>query len=114
MKRIFLFFLSLIVASSFAQTPDALLESVRKKFAAKDFLSAKTEATKILEANPKNKVALDLRGQARAALQDFYGAVSDYTVALDIDSIFADALSHRGEAKTKLGEIGRASCRERV
>ena len=56
--------------------PDAQLEAAQKKIAASDFAGAKADLTKIIEANPKNKFALDLRGKARTGLLDFYGAIS--------------------------------------
>jgi len=71
---------------------------VGKKFAAKDFTGAKEDLTKSLQANPKNKIALDLRGQTRVILGDLYGAITDFTVALEFDSTYADALNHRGDA----------------
>jgi len=40
----------------------------------------------------------------RAGLEDFYGGISDYTMALEIDSMFAEALNHRGAAKIELGD----------
>ena len=87
-----------------AQSVDPVLESARKKIAAKDFLGAKNDLSKVLDSNPKNKHALNMRGTARFGLQDTYGAISDYTFALDIDSTFSEALNNRGEAKINLGD----------
>ncbi|HCR54515.1 MAG TPA: hypothetical protein DIW27_08875, partial [Cytophagales bacterium] len=73
---------------SFSQNADPALESARKKLEAKDFTGAKSGLSKIIDANSKNKTALSLRGQARMGLQDFYGAISDFTFALEVDSTF--------------------------
>ena len=66
----------------FAQQADLQLEAVRKKIDAEKFEEAKADLTKIVNSNPRNKVALNLRGEARIGLLDFYGAISDLTVAL--------------------------------
>src|SRR5690348_14922716 len=84
-----------------AQAP---LEGAKKKLAASDFAGVKTDLTKVLDASPKNKLALNLRGQARTGLNDFYGAIGDFTFAIEIDSTFAEAYNNRGEAKMALGD----------
>jgi tetratricopeptide (TPR) repeat protein len=50
------------------------------------------------------RLALNLRGQAKAGLNDFYGAIGDYNFALEADSTYAEALNNRGEAKMALGD----------
>jgi hypothetical protein len=61
MKNILL--LSLFASfCSYAQT-DPTLDAVKKKMDAKDFIGAKSDLTKIIETNPKNKNALTLRGR---------------------------------------------------
>src|SRR5688500_2119240 len=80
---------------------DQLLNVVKTKIDAKDFEGAKTDLKKIIEADPKNKGAYNLRGVARMGLNDFYGAIGDFNVALEIDSTFAESWNNRGE-------IGRA------
>ena len=76
MKKILIVVLLLFSAASFAQAQDQL-ETAKKKLAAGDFTGAKADLSKILEATPKNKIALNLRGQARAGLDDLYGAIGD-------------------------------------
>ena len=102
MKNILLLLL-LIPFSSFAQT-DPSLDAIKKKMEAKDFVGAKAELTKIIEANPKSKNAFTLRGRARMALGDYYGAIGDFNFTLEMDSTLADALNYRGEAKINLGD----------
>src|SRR4051812_26978618 len=97
---IFLFLLTTMIASG----QDQLLESAKKKIQANDFAGAKTDLTKIIDGAPKNKQALNLRGEARKGLEDFYGAIGDLTFAIETDSTFADAWNNRGEAKMSLGD----------
>jgi predicted Zn-dependent protease len=52
---------------------DAQLDAVRKKMQANDLAGAKADLTKFLDSNPKNKAALNLRGQVRVGLNDYYG-----------------------------------------
>jgi len=94
----------LISVALSAQTSDAQLEGARKKMDAKDFVGAKADLTKIIEASPKNKNAFTLRGRSRMALGDYYGAIGDFNFTLEMDSTLADALNYRGEAKINLGD----------
>ena len=102
MKQLLALFI-LVPVFVFAQS-DAALEAAKKKLDTKNFAGAKTDLTKIVEANPKNKAALSLRGQSRMGLQDFYGAIGDFNTALEIDSTFSEALNFRGESKINLGD----------
>ena len=79
------------------------LGQAKKMLEEGNFDGAKASLTRIIDSNPKNKEALNLRGQARAGLSDFYGAISDFTYALEIDSTFAQALNNRGQAKVPSG-----------
>src|SRR5690242_17052417 len=103
MKKIYILFPVLLI-SLFLRGQDQALEAAKKKLQAGDYAGAKADLTKVIDSNPKNKIALNLRGQARAGLDDLYGAIGDYTYALEIDSTYADALNNRGEAKMNLGD----------
>lgn len=81
----------LLTGPAFCQ--DQQLDAARKKIEAGEFANAKADLTKIIEANPRNKVALNLRGQAKAGLSDFYGAIGDYNFALETDSTYAEERS---------------------
>ena len=96
--RIILLIPFIIFSSILASAQDSFT-AVQKKLTARDFSGAKADLTKILTADPKNKIALNLRGEARAGLEDFYGAISDYTYALELDSTYVPALNNRGQAK---------------
>ncbi len=56
MKKFHLIIYFLIPVTLLAQTIDPQLEGARKKMEAKDFAGAKADLTKIIEANPKNKM----------------------------------------------------------
>ena len=58
-----------------------LLAQATKKLQDGKYQEAKNDLTKIIQSDPGNKQALNLRGQARAGLDDLYGAISDYTIA---------------------------------
>ena len=73
----------LLSRSVFCQDPQ--LDAAKKKIEAGEFSKAKADLTKVIETNPRNKIALNLRGQAKAGLNDFYGAIGDYNFALEAD-----------------------------
>src|SRR6187551_1659008 len=97
MKRSPLLFI-LALISFYVSAQDVQLEAARKKFQAGDYAGAKAALTPLIESNPKNKAALILRGQSKAGLNDFYGAIGDYNFALETDSTLSEALNYRGEA----------------
>jgi tetratricopeptide (TPR) repeat protein len=103
MKKIFLGFLLLPFLCN-SQTIDQSLDVAKRKIASRNYIEAKADLTKLIEANPKNKNVFTLRGRAKMGLQDYYGAIGDFNFALDIDSTFAEALNYRGEAKVSLGD----------
>ena len=80
------------------------LESARKKMEANDLVGAKADLSKMIEAAPHNKQALNLRGLTKLRSNDFYGAIGDFNFALESDSTFSEALNNRGEAKMALGD----------
>ena len=98
-------FLVLILSSITLLGQDVQLESAKKKYNEKNFKGAKDDLTSVLNSNPKNKQALVLRGQARIALEDYYGGIGDFNFALESDSTLSDAYYYRGEAKMALGDL---------
>jgi tetratricopeptide (TPR) repeat protein len=102
MKKLALIILLQVVFSiGFSQDS---LDPIRKKIQAKDYAGAKADLSKLIDANPKNKIALNLRGTVRLNMDDLYGAIADFTYALEIDSTYAEALNNRGEAKMNLSD----------
>src|SRR5690606_39429942 len=69
-----------------------------------EYPGAVSALTRILETDPRNKEALNLRGEARMGLEDYYGAIGDFNFALESDSAYVEALNNRGEAKMYLGD----------
>src|SRR3989337_767883 len=56
----------LFTLASFLTYAQESLEPARKKLQSGDFAGVKSDLTKIIDSNPKNKEALNLRGEARA------------------------------------------------
>jgi len=104
MRRLFVFFLCGANPQLWAQTIDQQLDVAKRKIASANFVEAKADLIKLLEANPKNKTAYIMRGHTKMNLRDFYGAIGDFNFALDIDSTLAEAFNYRGEAKVNLGD----------
>jgi len=84
MKYIFVFLL-LVGFSAVAQN-DPALDAAKKKMDNKDYAGAKTDLSKLIDTNPKNKKALTMRGRVRMALNDYYGAIGDFNSVLEVDS----------------------------
>jgi len=61
-----------------------------------------------LLAHVPDAALLNNRGATRAALGDLKGAISDYTQAVALDPVLAQAWSNRGNALSKLGKNAEA------
>lgn len=57
-----------------------------------------------IKINPQDAVAYQNRGHARAELEDYQGAIADYTEAIKINPHYLDAYYHRGHARYDLGD----------
>ena len=53
-------------------------------------------------------MAYSNRGVAKRNLEDYYGAISDYSKAIELDPDYASAYSNKGFAKFNLNDIGGA------
>ena len=47
-------------------------------------------------------------GYDKAEAKDFYGAISDYTKAIELDPNYANAYNNRGASKENLGDLNGA------
>ena len=92
----------LLITACLCPAQDAQLEAAKKKIESKDFTGAKADLTKIITANPRNKIALNLRGLAQISLNDFYGAIGDFNFALEVDSTYSEALEQQRRSKDGL------------
>ena len=71
----------LLINVCFLPAQDLQIEAAKKKIESNDFAGAKTDLTKIITANPRNKIALNLRGLVQISMSDFYGAIGDFNFA---------------------------------
>ena len=113
-----LYTLALLVSfSSFGQTASEYFKSGYYKES--DHYGAISDYIKAIELNPNNDEMsyINNNGQKfyfsnhhvyynigvhKDELKDYYGAISDYTKAIELDPNYADAYSNRGSSKTDL------------
>ncbi len=57
-----------------------------------------------IKVNPQDAIAYKNRGDARADLEDYLGAIADYTQAIQMKSNYVDAYYNRGNARYDLGD----------
>ena len=48
------------------------------------------------------------RGVSKNQLRDYYGAIADYTKAIELDPNYANAYKNRGISKENLGDLNNA------
>ncbi|MCG6134442.1 MAG: tetratricopeptide repeat protein [Nostoc sp. LLA-1] len=60
--------------------------------------------SQIIKSNPQDAVAYKNRGNARADLEDYEGAIADYTEAIKINPHYIDAYYNRGNSRYDLGD----------
>ena len=87
---------------------DELTRSALREIRSGRFDSAMDYATRALKIDPRNAVALEVRGEVRASQSDFQGAIEDYTRALDLQPQFELALVNRSRAWEGLGDTDHA------
>ena len=113
-----LYTLALLVSfSSFGQTASEYFKSGYYKES--DHYGAISDYIKAIELNPNNDEMSYINnngqkfyfsnhhvyyniGVQKDELKDYYGAISDYTKAIELDPNYADAYSNRGSSKTDL------------
>jgi tetratricopeptide (TPR) repeat protein len=59
--------------------------------------------TEVISRNPNDNVAYFGRGQSRMDLEDYKGAVDDFTKSIKIDEMFLSAYLYRADSYMKLG-----------
>jgi len=74
----------------------------------KDFQSASKDLSKAIDINPELFSAFYFRAKVKEELKDNYGAITDYTKALN-DPKFVDAYYSRGKLRLALKEFNAAS-----
>jgi len=113
MRVFFCFVTSILILISFqyplhAATISDHIDIGKTKLEKEDYNAAIKQFTKVLELDPSNSVAFNLRGVAKAKRGDFQGSIQDYDQSLKLDSINVDTLNNRGIAKARLGNIDEA------
>ena len=82
--------------------PEYWINSGRDKIINKEDLSAIEYFNTILRFVPDLDEAYYLRGISKFDLKDYRGAISDFTSAIKINSIYSEYYLFRGNAKEKL------------
>lgn len=101
MKTITTFFaMFFCVTTVLAQTDNQYKDSGIRHYRKKNYKSAVEQFTYAIQLNPKLADAYIYRGIAKDALDDFSGAISDFTAAKDIDT--NDVFAYTERAKTYL------------
>ena len=59
----------------------------------------------MIELNSKDALAYYNRGWNKGKLKDYYGAISDYNKALEIDPKYADVYRNRGISKELIEDM---------
>jgi tetratricopeptide (TPR) repeat protein len=114
-QTLLLFFFSI----GYAQNTTKTYEKASAFFEEKNYFSAIQELNTIIRLNPKHIKAIVLRGMSKHNLKDERGAISDFTLVINIDKNYADAYFLRGVSRilnnqkeegcrdlSKAGELG--------
>ncbi len=70
----------------------------------KDNIKALKYCKKAIYINPNNDLNYSLRGLIKMSLGDWEGVVSDFAMAIEIDSTISGYYRDRGDAKEELGD----------
>ena len=99
--------LSLLALTSFLAAADAdvYIQKARAALRDGDAAAALDAAKKAVEADPKNPVAVFLRGEAYAAQRKPADAIKDYDAAWALDKTYLIAIDRRGGERFKLGQV---------
>ena len=79
-------------------------DATKNQGIARYFIPYQQRFSSAIKINPQDAVAYHNRGYARAELEDYQGAIADYTEAIKINPNYLDAYYHRGHARYDLGD----------
>jgi len=91
-----------VACSVFAQSPKELTQKGMDLYGKHEFMEAILNLNKAIEIDPKYSQAYFVRGNIKAAFEDFHGAMKDYNSALDLNPKLGDGFFARGNVKMKL------------
>jgi tetratricopeptide (TPR) repeat protein len=105
MRNLSLLFFSFLILSS--QVQAQIVASLSKKaiesFNNADYRQAIQAYTKVIEANPKDYMAYQYRGEAKSNLGEDKAAILDFDEALQLNPSLASAYGLRGDSKAFVG-----------
>jgi tetratricopeptide (TPR) repeat protein len=108
MKKLFLLFTLLVSFNSIGQTAEEYFKTGYEFYQKRECLDAISNLNIAININPKYAEAYNIRGYAKEFLGDTYGAISDYSKAIDFEvhdikkSIY---YASRGSSKSKLNDL---------
>jgi tetratricopeptide (TPR) repeat protein len=97
-----LFVLLLTGTVSFGQSAKELTQRGMELYEKHEFMEAILNLNKAIETDARYSQAYYLRGNIKAAFEDFHGAMKDYNSAIDLNNKMSDSFFARGNVKMKL------------
>ena len=91
--------ISQIAACVYSQHAQVCVDSAEARMRQGEYQIALRELSAAIAQDPKAKVLHYLSGKCRAALNDHYGAIADFTHAVEIDTMYA--LAYYGRALSR-------------
>ena len=88
--------------SAIGQSAKELTQKGMELYEKHEFMEAILNLNKAIETDSKYSQAYYVRGNIKAAFEDFHGAMKDYNLALDLNSKMGDGFFARGNVKMKL------------
>jgi tetratricopeptide (TPR) repeat protein len=88
--------------NSFSQSAKESTQRGMELYGKQEFMEALLNLNKAIETDAKYSQAYLVRGDIKAAFEDYHGAMKDYNSAIENNPKLADAFFARGNAKMKL------------
>jgi tetratricopeptide (TPR) repeat protein len=101
-KSIAVITLVVFADSAFSQSAKELTQRGMELYGKQEFMEAILNLNKAIETDSKYSQAYFVRGDIKAAFEDYHGAMKDYNSSIEYNSKFADAFFARGNTKMKL------------
>ena len=105
MKKILFILAFLISFSSFGQTAEEYYDIGLKFFQKRENMEAISNLNRAIKINPNYAEAYQLRATVKTYLRDRYGAISDYSKAIELGEF---VYVQRGVEKERLGDLNGA------
>ena len=109
MKKLLLLLIFIIPSYlSKGQNQEQYYQSGFKKYRLGEYVNAIKDFDKAIDLNTKNTITNDatyFRAQSKFFLEDYYGAIYDFTTFLNINYEFCEGYWNRGMVKEKIGDL---------